>query len=76
MDVWRATAARNNAHWCDALCRSHGIEGRFTDAGWESLDPAPPFYPDVITLRPDASLAELLEPIADRRPCSIKDSFT
>jgi hypothetical protein len=23
------TAARNNAEWCDAFCRTHGVRGRF-----------------------------------------------
>jgi hypothetical protein len=34
-----AQAALNNAEWCDAMCRAHGLPGRSL-VGYES-DPAP-----------------------------------
>ena len=29
-------AARNNAEWCDIVCRAHGLSPRFDAAGWTS----------------------------------------
>jgi hypothetical protein len=75
---WQSSAARNNAAWCDALCRSHGIGGRWHPDCWVSEAPPPPGYPDAITLGRDVTADELLArvPRLDSRPgCSIKDSF-
>jgi hypothetical protein len=69
-------AARNNALWCEAICRSHGITGRFEDAMWTSECRTPPLYPDAVTLSPHASAAEILTRIDREKPgASIKDSF-
>ncbi len=43
-------AARNNAIWCDTICRAHGIPGEFFDALWLNRKAAPRFYPNVVTL--------------------------
>src|SRR5262245_16704696 len=64
-------AADNNARWCDAVCRSHGLATRFADDLWIALEGAPTFYPDVVTLAPGASVAALLPPAAT----GVKDSF-
>jgi hypothetical protein len=40
-------AADNNARWCDAVCRSHGLATRFADDLWIALEGSPTFYPDV-----------------------------
>ncbi|MFD7666240.1 hypothetical protein [Streptomyces sp. NPDC059788] len=74
---WVRAAARNNAEWCDAVCRTHGIPGVFSDDGWTSARRTPPFYPDAVTLtdRPGTP-AELLARIDLASPgCSVKDSF-
>jgi hypothetical protein len=49
-------AARNNALWCDAVCRAHGAAGELLDTLWWNPRPAPPLYPNLITLR-DAGTA-------------------
>ncbi|MCT9935342.1 hypothetical protein N5079_34580 [Planotetraspora sp. A-T 1434] len=74
-------AARNNAEWCDAMCRAHGLPGGFTESLWFNPRKAPPYYPDAVTLTPDASVAEVLR-LLDRRAvdgepggASVKDSF-
>lgn len=54
-DPRAALAARSNASWCDAVCRAHGRPGHFDDLWWESRSPAPPFYPNGITLRDDVA---------------------
>jgi RimJ/RimL family protein N-acetyltransferase len=68
-------AARNNAEWCDAFCRTHGIIGRFDEDAWWSAQRTPPLYPDAVTLVPGADAASILSRIDSRAGCSIKDSF-
>jgi len=68
-------AARNNAEWCDALCRTHGISGHFDTNSWTSPKRTPPFYPDAITLAAGVSPAQLLAQIDHGAGCSVKDSF-
>ncbi|MET9319804.1 hypothetical protein ABZX75_06340 [Streptomyces sp. NPDC003038] len=70
-------AARNNAEWCDAVCRGHGPAGAFTRDAWTSSRRTPPLYPDAVTLTGDASAAALLAGIdtGSAGGCSVKDSF-
>jgi hypothetical protein len=70
-----AAAARNNAEWCDAMCRAHGIAGEAGEDAWTWPVRTPPYYPDAVTLRPDVDVAALLERIDSGPGCSIKDSF-
>lgn len=72
----RAAAARNNADWCAAVCRTHGIASTFGETVWSSARRTPPYYPDAVTLRPEAVPADILAEIDTASPgCSIKDSF-
>ncbi|MFI6096727.1 hypothetical protein ACIA8G_14295 [Lentzea sp. NPDC051213] len=67
-------AARNNAEWCAAVCRSHGIPTIFSETAWHSAHRTPLYYPDAVTLRPDAG--DFLHELDTASPgCSIKDSF-
>jgi hypothetical protein len=68
-------AVINNARWCDAVCRSHGFPGQFTGRLWTSVRHALPFYPNAITLSPDATAAEVTAGQNPSRPFAIKDSF-
>ena len=68
-------AARNNAEWCHAFCRTHGITGDFRADAWSSSVRTPPYYPDAVTLVPDVEPAGLLRRIDAGEGCSIKDSF-
>ncbi|HEX3786683.1 MAG TPA: hypothetical protein VHW44_02375 [Pseudonocardiaceae bacterium] len=75
-DDRRSAATRNNVDWCAAVCRTHGILGTHTDLAWTSTRRTPPYYPDAITLHPDATAADLLDKIDTATPgCSVKDSF-
>ncbi|MBI1816161.1 MAG: hypothetical protein HYR72_14385 [Deltaproteobacteria bacterium] len=73
-------AARNNAAWCDAVCRAHGRPGEFWDGIWINRHETPRFYPNAVTLSATASAAQL-EQIDDltRAPLvgewAVKDSF-
>ena len=68
-------AARNNAEWCDELCRTHGINGHFDIDSWTSRQRTPPFYPDAVTLDTGVLPARLLTQINAGTGCSVKDSF-
>ncbi|MEV4125032.1 hypothetical protein [Nocardia sp. NPDC049707] len=69
-------AARNNARWCDVVCRSHGIVGVFDAAIWSSSRRTPPLYPDAVTVSPEATAHDILARIDYSAPgASIKDSF-
>ena len=75
-DRSRRAAARNNAEWCDSLCRTHGIPGRFDLDAWVNPHRAPRFYPDAVTLDPAADAGSILGRVDTSSPgCSIKDSF-
>jgi len=52
-------AARNNAKWCDDVCRAHGTSGEFHDALWFNRHAVPRFYPNVVTLTQGGTAAQL-----------------
>lgn len=69
-------AARNNAEWCAAMSRSHGLEGVFEPQVWAAPARTPLFYPDAVTLVPGADPAALAARIDTSAPgASVKDSF-
>ncbi|WP_405915117.1 hypothetical protein [Streptomyces sp. NBC_00728] len=69
-------AARNNAEWCAAMSRSHGVAGEFGEQAWTAPARTPPYYPDVVTLVPGADPAALVARIDTSVPgASVKDSF-
>jgi hypothetical protein len=70
-----SAAARNNAEWCHAFSRTHGIAGRFQAAFWSSPVRTPPLYPDAVTLRPEVTVERVLAGIDTREGCGVKDSF-
>ena len=69
------TAARNNAEWCDIVCRLHGQAGTYHDGGWTVPKRSPRLYPDAVTLDPSASIDAILAAIDTSPGCSLKDSF-
>lgn len=71
-------AAHNNAAWCSALCAAHGDGGHWTGSAWLRRTPAPPYYPNLVTLRPaidHAALAALVQDLPRHGTCAVKDSF-
>lgn len=68
-------AAADNARWCDIVCGSHGHPGVFTDRVWISAAHTVPFYPNAVTLSPDATAAQTGAGLDSWRPYSVKDSF-
>jgi hypothetical protein len=71
-----AAAARNNAEWCDTVCRVNGCPGRFAGDAWTTALRAPRYYPDAVTLAPGATGNAILGRIDGSDGCSVKDSFT
>ncbi|MFC9397241.1 hypothetical protein ACFTWS_29355 [Streptomyces sp. NPDC057027] len=68
-------AVRNNAEWCQAMCRAHGLTGTFGPRAWTSAVRTPLYYPDAVTLTEDAGAADLLTGIDRTTPgASVKDS--
>jgi hypothetical protein len=65
----------NNAAWCDAVCRSHGYPGEFTARTWLSPRHSLPFYPNAITLSPQATAADTRAARDPGRAYAVKDSF-
>ena len=68
-------AAADNARWCDAVCRTHGIDTERDGRAWTAPTRTPPLYPDAITLVTDVSPSEILSRIDASPGCSVKDSF-
>jgi hypothetical protein len=73
MDPRLTEAVRNNAEWCDLVCRAHGIATRFEPDAWIAESRTPMFYPDAVTLVPTPE--DLLDRIDATEGCSVKDSF-
>ncbi|MEW1953009.1 hypothetical protein [Terrabacter sp. NPDC080008] len=69
-------AARNNALWCDAVARSHGVTTSLDEAAWTAATRTPPYYPDAVTLSPDVGEYDVLARIDDSDGCSVKDSWS
>lgn len=76
MDERVILAARNNAFWCDVICRSHGLRTDLDDLMWSSPTRTPPYYPDAVILSPDVSEYDVLARIDSSDGCSVKDSFS
>jgi hypothetical protein len=72
-----AAAAANNAAWCDAVCRTHGHPGEFSEALWLNRAEVHRFYPNVVTLSRDGADAQLGAISRLTRPgrWAVKDSF-
>lgn len=76
---WRRVAALNNAEWCHAVSGAHGLRGRWSSAAWVQPRRGPPYYPNLVTLAPEAA-AEQFAAIASLRQAlpggfAVKDSF-
>ena len=69
-------AARNNALWCDAVCRTYGLRSDFDDSAWSVHSRTPPYYPDAVTLSPELDEYDLLARIDASDGASIKDSWS
>ncbi|MBB4979610.1 hypothetical protein [Streptomyces nymphaeiformis] len=71
-----AAAVRNNAEWCQSMCRAHGLTGAFGPRAWTSTARTPLYYPDAVTLTEEAGAGDVVTGI-DRTTAgaSVKDSY-
>jgi hypothetical protein len=73
-------AALNNALWCDTICRAHRLPTSFWADAWVTRSPAPPLYPNLVTLSPEdvdsqmGRVTELRSSLGNRG-WAVKDSF-
>ncbi|MBA4011094.1 MAG: hypothetical protein C0481_04435 [Phenylobacterium sp.] len=75
-----AIAARNNAEWCAAVWKAHGLPVERAHGLWFCALETPQFYPNVVTVDPDADLqvqTRFIHDLAGRSAFefSVKDSF-
>lgn len=75
-----AEAVRNNARWCDTMCRVHGAPGEFHDAYWIHPDEVPPYTSKLITLDPERAPDQMgaIQSLIEADPSSafsVKDAF-
>lgn len=53
MDPRTTAAARNNARWCDIVCRANGGETELDEQVWVNTARSPRLYPNVVSVSPD-----------------------
>jgi hypothetical protein len=74
-------AARNNAIWCDTVCRAHGVPGEFFPTVWLNRSAPPPYYSNLVVVSNSGARSTTLEHIRDLMELplpakwSVKDSF-
>ena len=76
-----ALAVDDNIAWCSAICRAHGSYEIRSSFLWANLQASPPFYPNIITRKPDAqveveSVVSRVEMHVQAGGWGIKDSFS
>ncbi len=78
-DERHAAALRNNVHWYDAICESHGVPGERHPAYWINPRKLPPYLSNLITLRDgahaEAQLAAIRSLSESGAGCGVKDAF-
>ncbi|MGW6394042.1 hypothetical protein ACWFR1_26875 [Streptomyces sp. NPDC055103] len=75
-DTVLGDAVRNNAEWCQVMCRAHGHPGTFGPRAWTNDRRTPLYYPDAVTLTEDADAEDFLATIDRGTPgASVKDSY-
>lgn len=74
-------AALNNALWCNAVCRAHGVPGEVRPTLWRNERIPPPYHSNVVVIAGDVSQAEIDEQVRELSvrnlspTWSVKDSF-
>ena len=79
-DRQTALAARNNAEWCAAVWKAHGLAVEQRHGLWFCAVETPQFYPNVVTVDPAAdpqTQAQFIQDLARQSAFefSVKDSF-
>lgn len=73
-------AVKNNAYWCELVCKSQRFTGEFLKMIWINNGKLPAYYPNAITLEPininnnDKVIYRLIDSVTEKG-ISVKDSF-
>jgi hypothetical protein len=68
-------AIANNVALYESVFRAHGLRFERRERIWHAINPAPAWYSDAISLVPDLTSAEIIDPLAKRPSAGVKDSF-
>ncbi len=69
-------AVRNNALWCEAVCRAHGSPGEFQPTIWLNRNRVPLYYPNAVTLTGESGREQQIAAIQELAgEASVKDSY-
>jgi hypothetical protein len=71
----RDLAVRENATWCDVVCRAHRLRPGADARVWWCDQRTPSLYPDAVTLDPAVTELDVLGRIHDAPGAAVKDSF-
>ena len=75
MDPRLRRAVDASIGWYDDLCALHGVGSTLTGGVWASTTAPPPLHSDAVVVEPHVSAADVLDRLADRPHCGVKDSF-
>jgi hypothetical protein len=64
-----------NLGWYGDLCALHGVAASLDDGVWWARTSPPPLHSDAVVVEPDVTARRVLDRLADRPRCGVKDSF-
>lgn len=64
-----------NLGWYGDLCALHGVAASLDDGVWWARTSPPPLHSDAVVVEPDVTARQVLDRVADRPRCGVKDSF-
>jgi hypothetical protein len=75
MDPRLRRAVDASIGWYDDLCALHGVGSSLEHGVWTSSTSPPPLHSDAVVVEPGVTAQDLLDRLADRPECGVKDSF-
>jgi hypothetical protein len=75
MDPRLRAAVDANVGWYGDLCCVHGVAATLRDGLWASSTAPPPLHSDVVVVEPTVTGTDVLDRLAGRARCGVKDSF-
>jgi hypothetical protein len=75
MDPRLRRAVDANVGWYDDLCVLHGVGSTLEHGLWVSSTSPPPLHSDAVVVEPGVSAQDVLDRLAERPQCGVKDSF-
>ena len=75
MDPRLRMAVDANLGWYGDLCSLHGVASRLDDGLWWAMTSPPPLHSDAVVSEPSVTARQVLDRVAGRPRCGVKDSF-